>query len=662
MQLVLLSVDHRACLVFRHHNLQTNVRTRVAMTSPKASTMLLFISLVMRHLRTTSFHQTVSEKHASVCSESIIPSPEPSTVLVNRILRAHDNPSPPPQDLAHPGIHYVPGKDGQFPSHAIIAPPSPFRRINLLERLNHLSDPPFDPSRNLSTPAPGDRADASRSSMPPPRGSTVSALESFSPFAISVSMKSAPHENLAPVDTSNQLTVNSLPPCSFQHAGTADDVEVNTSVRPALGLLGHLTTITSSLDAEALNPFSTQDSVVHPASDVCPGELLPSSGQQSCHEPSPLTPDTKILSSPLSTEGGKHPVVAKTIRELHDGEEFLDNKNPSVLEELQEGRSANANSHQRLDPLSSRFTDVPSQPTEETTLPAESTCTERQPVTPPQTPRPSIMHPDFSRSTVQRPIVISTSTQPNSGTLEIVSPVKFSSERNDICRTPAQRVPIESALAYGTPSYHPVRQRTTGSDYSQLGRFSVIRTPVFTRPALDGPSRSPAKRIPVTGSTISPARGDQSQSSPTRLSFRARSASVEQRLPGPILARSRSAEPCPTVSDSHGRHKNTVFPTPPVLSRSGTKLPFPLVPGQKLLSDLPPPIPEENETVETVKETEVTLSRVKQGTMSQLRQPSASSRIPRIGNKPYARPPSNNGRTTTTVYPTRAAVSHPFTS
>ena len=643
------------------------------------SMMLLFTSLVKKHLRTTPLRQTVSDRRTRVYfayHHSVL---EPSTVLANRILRASDNPSPPPQDLAHPGVNYVPGRDGQFPFHGVSAPPSPFRPINLLERLNQLSDPPFDPSRSFSTLTSGDRTDILESSIHPPRG--FISPESCSAFVTSVPIKSVPHEDLESADTfpstSTQYTVNNLPPRSSQRVcepgNFAEDGGINLSSQPIAGLHGQLITMTSSLDSEAFSSSPTQgvDSssnlVIPLASDVCSGEPLPSSGRQSCPKSSPLAPNVAPLSSSPSNEHGKASLATETMvsgGQDYDGEQPLsvDNDNLSVSEELQESKcikEVDAN-------FSPHSTNVLSEPIEQTILSAESTCVKHQPATLPQTPRPSVMRPDFSRSTVQRPVVAPTPVRANNGR-KLISPAKFSSEVDDICHTPAQRVPIETVLACGTSSFQKTIQLSTGSNYSQLGRFPTIRALVFTRPALDDPSRSPAKRIPVTDLAASPTRGDRAQSSPTRFDHRARSASVEPRPLGPILARSRSVEPCPSIPkpDSHEKLKDSVFPMVPMPPRSGIKLPFPLVPGQKSSSDLPPPILEENETVEIGNtETDAALARVTQGTMSQLRQPSANSRIPRIGNKPYARPPSNNGKATvgtTTVHTTRATVSSSFT-
>ncbi|KAH0830550.1 hypothetical protein J3R83DRAFT_2004 [Lanmaoa asiatica] len=629
-----------------------------------------------------------------------LPPDEPSTVLANRIIRAHDNPSPPPQDLAHPGINYVPGKDGQFPLPG--APPSPFRPINLLEQLNQLSGLPFGHSRSSRTLALGDRPEIAESGIISPRD--FIPPESCSPFVTSVTsvpMKSTPREDLVSADTvppsSTQCIVDDLPSRSSRHVcepNLVDDPGIDPSSQPVAGRHGQLITMTSSLDPDVFSssPAQVVDSslnpVIPPASDDCPQEPSQCSGWQSCRRSSPLASKAKTLSSPPSNETGKASLATETVdsgRKDNDREEILsiDNNSLSVLKGEQESKcraasakGVGANSHQRLSSLSPHSTNVlaglcsslePTSSIEQTILPVDTIPIKAPPATPSRTPRPSVTHPDFSRSTVRRPIITPTPVRANNGPRKLNSPVKFSLEVDDIYRTPAQRVPIETAFARGTSSFQRAVQLSTGSDQSQLGRFLTIRAPVFTRPALDDPSRSPAKRIPVADLVASPTRGDRAPSSPTRLGLRARSASAEPRPLGPTLTRSRSVEPCTMISksDNHGKMKESIFPMVLTLPRSGTKLPFPLVPGQKSNSDLPAPIPEERETAEIGNTgTDATLGRVTQGnTMSQLRQPSTSSRIPRIGNKPYARPPPQNEKLimgTTTANAARAPKASPF--
>ena len=610
-------------------------------------------------------------------------------MLANRIIRAHDNPSPPPQDLAHPGVNYVPGKDGQFP---VPIPPSPFRPINLLERLNQFSDPLFDPPPCPRTPALGVRPEIAEFGIIPPHGSI---LPESSPFITSVPTKRTSHGDLASADaipsSSTQCTVNGLPSRSShdvcEPADIVDDIVIDPS---SAELHGQSITTTTSLESEVTSSGPTQavdpslNTAAPSISDHCPRGPLPRSERlQSVSKSSPLLPNVKTLSSPLPDENGKDSPGIETISPggQDNGEEIspVDNDGPPILQEEQEcqyrtasTKEVDASSLRRLDSLSSRSTNVlvglylppePASSIEQTDLPAEFIPIKYSAATPPRTLTSSITRPDFSQTSVQRPAIASTPVRANNAR-KLNSPAKLLLD--DICRTPAQRVPIETALTRGTSPFRRPGQLSTGSDQSRPGHFLTTRAPVLTRPALDDPSRSPAKRIPIADLVGPPTRGNQAPSSPTRLDLRARSASVEPRPFGTILARSRSVEPCAMISkpDNHGKVQDYIFPMVPVPSRAATKLPFPLVSSQKSSSDLPPPIPEELENTEMGNtKTDAEQGRATQNnTVSQSRHPSTNSRIPRIGNKPYARPLKNGRATvsTTTANAARAPVSGSF--
>ncbi|KAF8447980.1 hypothetical protein L210DRAFT_3527609 [Boletus edulis BED1] len=535
-----------------------------------------------------------------------LPPDEPSTVLASRIIRAHDNPSPPPQDLVHPGINYVPGKDGQFPLPSVSVPPSPFRPINLLERLNQFSEPLSDPPRSSRTSTLAVQSDISESGTVPPCGSI--SPEPSSPFIASVPMKSTLHEDLASAVTiplsSTLSIVNDFPSRSSQHSITVSSLE---SVVPSSP------------------PTQAVDSSLNLA--------VPSASGDSSQGPFPCSERLQSVSKSSSST-----------------------------------KEVDANSLQRLGSLSPHSTNVLSRlclppeaasSVEQIILPAESIPIKHPSAPPPQTPVRAVTHPDFSWTSVQRPVIAPTPMRMNSAR-KLTSPAKFLLEVDNVCRTPAQRVPFETALARGTPSFQRRTQLPAESDQSLPGRSLAIRAPVFTRPALDNPSRSPAKRIAITDLAASPTRGHPGQSSPMRLVLRARSASVEPRPSGTTLARSRSVDPCAMTPkpDNHGKTRESIFPMVPILPRASTKLPFPLVPGQRSISDLPPSIPEEHENAEVGNTgIDATQGKVTQSkTVSQLRQPSTSSRIPRIGNKPYARPPKN-GKATISATTANAASS-----
>ncbi|CDO68342.1 hypothetical protein BN946_scf184799.g69 [Trametes cinnabarina] len=228
-----------------------------------------------------------------------------------------------------------------------------------------------------------------------------------------------------------------------------------------------------------------------------------------------------------------------------------------------------------------------------------------------------------------------------------LSPAKL----DDTMRTPARRVPIAQAIAEGTYSAQKLPAL-----FSAPRPTAAPGSPVFKRLALDDPARSPAKRVPMSEAIFVPppsspgkdkevARPSSPVRPPTR--ERQRSGAIEPRpLPG-RQERGSSAEPT-TRLPALGRRP--LFQKPassdgvPSTSKARSALPFPLVQAQRLH----PAIPEADESGLSVVRppmgaANVAESRVKASpakATSSLRQPSAgaSSKIPRIGVKPYARP------------------------
>ncbi|KAG6329837.1 hypothetical protein ID866_9254 [Astraeus odoratus] len=164
----------------------------------------------------------------------------------------------------------------------------------------------------------------------------------------------------------------------------------------------------------------------------------------------------------------------------------------------------------------------------------------------------------------------------------------------------------------------------------QSAPFSQTRGPIFSRP--DGAPRRLAKRVPMVDSVLSPSHAAGIS---TKSVLRARSASAEPRPAVPSPSRSRSVEPSPRVARAtvSGKAKEPAFPR--LYTAAGVELPYPLVAKEKSHIG---PIPEESEEA-NVRGTHLHTS-VAPATphKSQLKQPSVTSRIPRIGAKPYARP------------------------
>ncbi|TCD69712.1 hypothetical protein EIP91_006479 [Steccherinum ochraceum] len=225
-------------------------------------------------------------------------------------------------------------------------------------------------------------------------------------------------------------------------------------------------------------------------------------------------------------------------------------------------------------------------------------------------------------------------------------------------RTPARRVPITQAVKEGSLPTQSALQFLSPRklDLNAPGAGAEpFGSPVFRRVALDDPTRSPAKRIPIATGALVSATKPKATSSQATAGLNSGGGGLFAPLKPPAFgSRSRSEEPQPSVAGKKGRSAS-VEPTPlsamkkdigvrripPSALSTPTKanaLPFPIA---RALSGLTPMIPE-------VDESEASSSSAKQSATipsspskdSSLRQPSsrAESRIPRIGAKPYARP------------------------
>jgi hypothetical protein len=259
----------------------------------------------------------------------------------------------------------------------------------------------------------------------------------------------------------------------------------------------------------------------------------------------------------------------------------------------------------------------------------------------PQESNPSIFPPHLSAllASVQRPPPGSPVrlASPSGGR---PSPTKLipNLDLEDPTRTPARRIPIRQAIAQGTASAQMLAHKKSYLRPNDNGGLEAsLRSPVFSR-ALDDPLRSPAKRIPISEVFSSAKNMDSSTpyglQTPVRGISRERSGSAEPR-PRNGRERSGSAEP-QTRQPMDLPRSSTSF-------RPASKLPFPLVAAQPPEHDRPTSIPEESEGMlspraPTPPECDTTvLPPASSPAKSGLKQPS-SSRIPRIGSKPYTRP------------------------
>lgn len=202
------------------------------------------------------------------------------------------------------------------------------------------------------------------------------------------------------------------------------------------------------------------------------------------------------------------------------------------------------------------------------------------------------------------------------------SPKKFQLQPADLDnpnRTPARRIPIDTAVANGQVSVQKAARLMAN------GRTTTSSRPVFNIPSTD----SPVRRVllhdanPISSPTKHPL------GSPTR------SRSVEpnpvERMRLNLKKRSESVEPA--TAQSQGKVSSRASP----FSRSNSAERVPL-PSEANLS-LYPTIPEEGQSTNLDEKSQRPAARIgpAQVERSHLRQP--TSKIPRIGLKPYARPP-----------------------
>lgn len=595
---------------------------------------------------------------------------EPSSVLASRIMRACDNPSPPPR--AHPTIYFgLVMRDGRTPFPDISAPPSPFRPINLRERLS-----PFSATERALSPEPP-QPQASNDQNSPPRDSAnnTSQPDLISFESCSTLVKTAEYSAEAspcgsPIQTLSS-GVDALPLQIPEHPSVIPTPRVDGVEQP------------SSSDSPDKLPQGRvpADAESRPPHPSFPSPLVTTSGAPDItkeHARTPMRRSARLSGTPRPTHAqqlsetpkinGKSNITTLAPEEEMRDEQTADHGDADPCPDIQglveekerrrsrrrglNGKHDTPNLQRELGSLSPQSADVLTRllPSERSTpLPeGQYSLPQRElsfvsldpPLLTPQRPKSNSRQPNSPLATVQRPLVAPTPIRPNGG-IGSSSHLKFSLTVDDASRTPARRVPIQDAFMQGFASSQNAMLLSAKRDAAT--RSVGIRGPVFSRPALDDPSRSPAKRVLITDFN-SPVR------SPNRpAGARARSVSAE---PKPIVfqpLRSHSVDPSPRAADSKG--KEPMFPKFSSKPKSGAKLPFPLVAGQKAGSDLPHSIPEEMEGSETdliANQATLSSSPVKSG----LKQPSVGSRIPRIGAKPYARPqPKKSVSSTATKLP-----------
>lgn len=244
------------------------------------------------------------------------------------------------------------------------------------------------------------------------------------------------------------------------------------------------------------------------------------------------------------------------------------------------------------------------------TIPANQQSHDR-----PSTPerRPSPEQPStVAIHNVQRPPPERSPWRSHIANLGSPSKFGFTTTLHDPNRTPARRIPIREAIAQ--------RSASPRKDYPSGPSTGIFSGPVFARHTQEDRTRSPVRTAP--GVTHHATVASSGMARPTFLASpgKARGGSEEPQFP----TRNHLGRPFQrSASDSE-------ISSPPKIRRTSA---FPIRPAVD--ARLPGIIPEEHEAESPTRPTQSNPP-----SKSALRQPSsmASSRIPRIGAKPYARP------------------------
>lgn len=177
----------------------------------------------------------------------------------------------------------------------------------------------------------------------------------------------------------------------------------------------------------------------------------------------------------------------------------------------------------------------------------------------------------------------------------------------------------------GTPLRRvPTSTSTVSGDGPNARRFG--QTP-FKVQSLDDPNRSPSRRVPIV---LPPSSGNRSVvPQPTVFSQQPSipnsSSAVPNNSKPTVKQRSMSEEPATSRQPPSGTHQRITLPYP--LTQK-----HPVIPEEPEEIQ-PPPLPNDRASSEPPA---ILFSSIPRST---LRQPTTPSRIPRIGAKPYSRPP-----------------------
>ncbi|KAK1232230.1 hypothetical protein PQX77_004604 [Marasmius sp. AFHP31] len=518
---------------------------------------------------------------------------EPSSVLASRIMRAHDNPSPPPQSpentLLHPKFGLDPSDTSLSPTPDPVEDPflhgEPFESVSAMvpipRRKRHSAEQNnLEDTDSLSDAGP---------SEPPPNNIIV---EDVTPMTEVHDTHAQSHTTPDPPTTSARS------PSSDEEQAVMDSLLIEEPV--------HTETQINSVDP-APEPEPVVQEATHQEEEVQVTPLRRSSRpRRSIYSSSPLKEGTVANDSPSSkpdetqTPAGAESELANAVpspsrrKPRKSGHQKLASLSPHSLKLL--GDLSGEGSGEGSESVATLGTDNAAiEPTADLNA-GISRWPDVAPSTPPNL-IPPIRFPSPKRTT--RP------ASPNKYQLQLPSLGSSS---------PARRIPISDAVAQGQISPQRAAQssatRPTGAN----------RTPALRLPSND----TPARRVPLNNTLLgSPSKAPLP---PLRMPFPERSRSVEPMPSEPVHVKQR------------GESVEPVSSQPPIRPR-GTqpRLPFPFIPEEREHT----PIEQSTERSTQAQASDVVAplksptkaSRIPQSTLRQ-----ATSKIPRRATKPYSRP------------------------
>ncbi|KAJ7097947.1 hypothetical protein B0H15DRAFT_631934 [Mycena belliarum] len=579
---------------------------------------------------------------------------EPSSVLASRITRAHDNPSPPPGPPVL-DLESGPRTPDRYPLHPIpfITPhsPSPSSRDGSPSPRpppspQNTTQPDlisFDSFSTSVNPLPTQPVASTSSIYPPPHAPSVDELLStWSPSArdtpaVTISPppnekggeypkgKARMRESSTPEAAEEQAVANALiysdvfelpaSPQSFQGVTNSVEPYASDDEAPRTPVRRSTRPRRSGTPHAHLVPIPSSDEEDSPARTLLePSKAFTKKKRKNGKE-------REISAGTMSIDSGEGSAVSD-VPLLEEDREVKKRRERGERKQAL-GGTPQALLQRQLGSLSPGSANVLTQ-----LLTTSRPSPVREQEEPQQPPYPFSVFP-AAHTTPARATSPMRASPARKATPRSPNRIQFQTPHlNDPNRTPARRIPVEQAVARGQISPQKGAQLLTNN----LDAGPVSRTPVFHIPSQD----TPARRVVAPPSEVQSKWQGTRSGSPTRGKLKERTGSAEPRTPWNATVNTGSSS---DIGASASKSRPSPSRTISAPIKKG-KLPFPLAPPA---SDRPAPIPEDKPLLLTAHLPENTATPASSTLLgiikiprSTLRQP--TSRIPRIGTKPYARP------------------------